>query len=128
MSDGDLRKIFRLNLPKFDWLAVETGATSRGVPDSNFCYKGREGWVEMKRAKGLRVSVSPEQVAWAERRIRHGGRVFCAVRKIGILYLYNSWALRRLASEPIGDVESVGHWSGGQSRWDWEAIGAILTS
>jgi hypothetical protein len=126
MADGDLRQIFRQHLPRFDWLAVETGLTSLGVPDSNYCYDGHEGWVEMKKANGWRTRVSPAQVGWAERRLRHGGKVFVAIRKRKDLWLYTGWALRDLISGRIDAAYSIGQWTGGPAAWDWEKISGYL--
>jgi len=61
-----------------------------GMPDVNFCYKGVEGWVELKHADkppardstpvyhsgGLR----PDQIVWIHKRARAGGRVFVLAR------------------------------------------------
>src|SRR6516162_9112454 len=127
MSDGDLRKLFRLNLPRFDWTAVETGLTSRGVPDSNYCYEGVEGWLEMKKTRGPRVLVSPEQIAWAERRLRHGGKVFCAVRHGKDMSLFDGWAMRQLRLKRIDEVEAIGTWTGGPSNWAWSDVASILS-
>ena len=126
MSDGDLRRIFRANLHQFDWLAVETRSTSRGVPDVNYCIDGHEGWIEMKRCSGWRLRISPEQVGWAERRIDHGGRVFLVVRQPKAMWIFAGKMMRHLTTERLDRVAPVGCWVGGPSAWDWGHIAAIL--
>jgi hypothetical protein len=126
MADGELRKIFRANLKHFDWLAVET-ATDAGVPDANYCFNRHEGWIEMKRCRGLKVDVRSAQVGWAERRLRHGGKVFCAVRKEKAMWLFSGWDLRTLTTRRVDQVPPLGHWDGGQSAWGWGEIARILT-
>jgi hypothetical protein len=127
-SDGGLRKIFREHLKDFDWQSVETHITSRGVPDLNYCSNGAEGWIELKSCKHWRVAIRPEQVAWAERRMRKGGRVFLAViRDRSELYLYHARDMRRLCSERLDAVEPLGRWQGKASQWDWFHIRHLLT-
>jgi hypothetical protein len=127
MPDGELRRIFRVNLQRFDWVSIETPGTGRGVPDCNYCCEGKEGWVEMKKVKGWKVDVRPEQIGWAERRLRHGGKVFCAVRKKDALWLFSGWDLRHLTSRRVTEAVPLGYWDGGQSCWGWGEIAAILT-
>src|SRR6266699_154364 len=108
MIDGGLRKIFRKHLPKFHWLSVETGLTEQGVPDSNFCIDGREGWVEFKLTSANKVTFRSEQIGWLLRRSRAGGRTYIAVRyhppggprrgpPRDALYIYPGAAARLLA-------------------------------
>ncbi len=119
MRDGGLRQIFQKYLPEFHWQSVETFSTGRGVPDLNYCFRGTEGWIELKRRVGNRVALSPEQIAWIERRGRAGGRVFVAVRKNGLFWLYKG-ANARLLDVP----ELVGE--GRPQSWPWEAIKRVL--
>lgn len=61
---------------------------SRGIPDTNFCYKGKEIWLEGKYVKALpkrnttplKVGLRPEQEAWLSRRSKSGGSCFVWVR------------------------------------------------
>ena len=127
MADGELRKIFRKHLHGFDLLAVETGGTSSGVPDHNYCKSGVEGWIEMKAADHWRCTIRPMQIGWTERRLAHGGRVFCAVRRASTeLWFYHGSMLRRLASERLDVVPILGVWVNGAAQWDWERIEEIL--
>ena len=130
--DAGLRSLFRKHLPQVDFLAVETPSTSRGVADMNYCFAGAEGWIEMKRAEGHKVRVSPEQVGWAERRLDHGGRVLVAVRKVlarsDSLTLLWGDQLRSLRDElPLTEVPAIGTWTGGPARWDWKAVLQAMT-
>lgn len=123
MSDGELRRIFRKHLHGFDFLAIESGGTAGGIPDLNYCKNHIEGWCEMKACDHWRVTIRPMQVGWAERRIKHGGRVFCAVRRAGTdLYLFHGSMLRALKDARIDALPKLGHWTGGAARWDWDQI------
>lgn len=125
--DGDLRKLFKRKLPAVDFVAVESSASGRGLPDSNYCVDGREGWLEFKATRGWKVRVSPEQVGWAERRVGRGGTVLLAVRKADRLWLFGADALRRFRSgEDARRVVPLGTWGGGPSRWAWDEILAVL--
>lgn len=129
MSDGDLRKIFRKHLqPKgFDLAAIETGATDGGTPDMNGCCGGVEFWCENKKADHWRATIRPAQVGWAERRLRAGGRVFCAVRRADTeLWLFHSSHLRTLCDARLDAVPRLGWWTGGAARWNWDEIATIL--
>jgi Holliday junction resolvase len=131
MADGELRKIFRKHLaPRgFDLASIETGGSEGGVPDMNGCRGGVEFWCEMKRAEHWRCKIRPAQVGWIERRLRAGGRVFIAVRRDDTeLWLYHGAAIRRLTDTRLDMVPSLGHWSGGAARWDWDLIEGMLTA
>jgi len=82
MIDGGLRKLFHSKLRGFHWQTIESGLTGRGVPDSNFCGNGIEGWVEFKKTAVWAVGLRPEQIGWHLKRARAGGRTFIAVRRI----------------------------------------------
>lgn len=124
MSDGDLRRVFRKHLAGVDFQAVETGATSSGVPDLNYAIEGGiEGWVEMKACDHWRVSIRPMQVGWCERRLRFNPRVFCAVRRGRTeLWFYHGSAMRKLKDERLDMVVPMGVWEGGPTRWGWNDI------
>jgi len=140
-KDGDLRQIFRSHLPKFHWQSVESPLTGKGTPDSNYCFDGIEGWIEYKQTDSLRKikSIKPEQVAWAERRARAGGRVFMAVRarlSSGTmkgedqLWMIRARAIRRAFSSGLSSFEpgEAVSFRGGPGGWDWGMISLILTS
>lgn len=46
------------------WQRIETGGTGRGIPDVFGAYDEVCCWVELKVAKGNKVLLRPEQVAW----------------------------------------------------------------
>jgi hypothetical protein len=127
--DGGLRKLFHKNLPGH-FQAIETGGVGTGIPDSNFCIEGVEGWIEFKAADHWRVKISPHQVAWIERRQRNGGRVFIAVRRArDELWLFRAMAGRRLLERRVDDVERsllLGTWQEGVASWDWARVKEIL--
>lgn len=128
--DGGLGPIFRANIPEAHWQMVETGGTGLGVPDANYCLRGAEGWVELKRVEGWRVpSLQPTQVAWAEQRLRAGGRVFLAARKGSLFWFFHGSAARavlldgvRCATPPLVTGE------GGPARWPWAEVRGHLLS
>jgi hypothetical protein len=130
--DDGLRLLFRQRLPAVDWQAIETGGTGKGVPDLNGCMDGNEVWIEMKMTAHWAVQkMRPEQVAWIERRVRHGGRVFVAVRRAhDELWLLAPGAARplimgvRLSDLPADLI--LGRWSGGPARWNWAEVAFLL--
>lgn len=126
-ADAGLRAIFKAGLPGFDFTAIESGQTSSGIPDTNYCYRGIEGWIEYKACDHWRIEVRPAQIGWIERREEHGGQIFVAVRRIHReLWLFPGCAIRRLAAERLDKVPVFGRWNGGPAVWDWIAIGRIL--
>jgi len=140
MTDGELRKKFQEFIPQFHWQSVETWSTGQGVPDCNFCGFGKEGWIEFKKTETMRVTVSPEQVAWMERRMRNGGRCFVAVRRrhsggarkgdaVDELWLFDGQAIRILKNEPLVAVPLnflLKKTSGGPTEWDWPKVCELL--
>lgn len=127
MIDGKLRQIFREELPQFHWQSIESGMTGAGIPDSNFCCRGVEGWVEFKRTEGWAVNLSPFQVGWHLRRGRAGGRTFVAVRrKKTQLWLVRGSLARTLAEKGLRDFPAPS-WDGGRAGWPWPEVARLLT-
>jgi hypothetical protein len=128
VKDDGLTKIFMQNLLKWDWQPIETNI-SRGIPDLNGCCLATSVWIEMKRADHWMANdIKPEQVAWAERRLRHGGLVFLAVRRAKAeLWLYSGWDTRKLMTQRLDAVKPLGWWTGTPARWNWDEVSAILT-
>lgn len=138
--DAGLRPLFRQHLPQFDWQSVETGGTGRGCPDSNFCVRGVEGWIEYKSTDGYEVSLRPEQIGWIARRVRHGGRVWIAVRRRNAggprrgppcdeLWLLPGGIAVQARQGGLRDplvVRRAVVWRGGPGRWDWPAVAGRL--
>lgn len=139
MSDGNLRHIFQKYLPQVHWQGVETWSTGQGVPDMNGCIGGVEFWIENKVTSGWKVNFEVGQVAWAERRIRAGGRVFLAVRRkvpagpirgsaTDELWLFHGSLMRRISCDGLKAEEKeplIKH-DGGPAAWDWVTIRRIL--
>jgi hypothetical protein len=125
--DYGLRSLFKEHLPRFDWTPIESGATGGGIPDTNYCYRGVEGWIEMKACDHWRITIRPAQVGWAERRINHGGRVWLAVRRAQFeLWLYPGSALRDLTDCRLDELTPTGTWTKGPANWDWVRISRLL--
>ena len=138
--DGGLRSMFRQHLTGFDWTSIESGTTGGGIPDSNYCLGGHEGWIEYKQTTGWTVPLRPEQVGWIARRVRHGGRVHVAVRQQApagplreardTLWLVPGRLAVRARAEglrPLAAAPGVRSWPGGPALWDWRAVAALLT-
>jgi hypothetical protein len=130
VSDGQLRQIFRKHLPEAHWQPIETWSTGQGVPDVEYCFPGGAcGWIENKATQGWKVDVRPHQVAWIERRVRSGGRVFVAVRrKSAELYLIRGADVRRLSEEGLMGIDPILGCEGGPARWSWGKVREILTA
>ncbi len=129
--DGGLRLLFRQNLPQFHWVSIETGATAAGVPDSNYCFNGTEGWLEFKTTAGWTVPLRPAQIGWLLRRSRARGRVFVAVRQVrpngdDILWLALGSHAAALRDKGLRGAPMLGCWPGGPSLWPWDAIKGLL--
>ena len=140
--DDGLRPIFREHLLGFHWQSIETGGTGSGVPDSNYCSRGFEGWIEYKATDGWAVTLEPAQIGWICARVRHGGRVWIGVRRrseagprkgaaVDELWFFPGAlakeakieGLRGLAKRP-----GVLRWSGGPQRWGWSVVADRLRS
>jgi hypothetical protein len=141
--DGDLRPLFRRWIPHFDWTSIESGTTGGGIPDSNACYRGTELWIEYKQTAGHAVTLRPEQVGWIARRVRHGGRVWIAVRRrhdggprlgdsTDELWLLPGALATAAKAGGLRSPEVVARarvWRGGPGGgWDWRAIAAALVA
>jgi hypothetical protein len=121
------------------WQAIETGGTGRGIPDSNFCHDGIEGWIEFKAATAWAVDIRPEQIGWIHRRARAGGRVWIAVRRrhaggprLGLavdeLWLIHGKHIREIARTGLWMSADLvaGRWPGGPGRWPWADVWTTL--
>jgi Holliday junction resolvase len=128
--DGGLRTKFHQNCIG-DWQAIETGIIASGVPDSNFCINGIEGWIEFKQTSANAVGMRPEQVGWILRRCRAGGRVYIAVRHkheggprkgppVDRLLLFHGTQAKEL--KDIG-LKTQHIYEG----WNWKEVADILT-
>lgn len=135
--DGGLRYLFKSCISDFDWLPVETGLTSLGVADSNFCFQGQEAWIEYKQTDGWKVEVRPPQVGWHERRNRYGGRTFIAIRRqnstikggcVDDLYIVPGTWVRLLKDEGLRPIAEDPPFltCGGPGDWDWDRVRDFL--
>lgn len=135
--DGGLRGLFIKNLVGWHCQAIETGGVGCGIPDLNYCHGGVEGWIEMKQTAANAVNFDKEQVAWAERRLRTGGRVFAAVRRTttagprkgpptDALYLFHGAYIRSLYLDGLAACDPLLVCHGPPARWDWAAVKNIL--
>lgn len=137
MSDGNLRSIFQKHLPDAHWQGVETFSTGQGVPDMNGCLHGVEFWIENKVTSGWAVNFEMGQVAWAERRVRAGGRVFLAVRRKAAegprrkaadeLWLFKGEHMRKVSVDGLESINYIDILTGGPAQWNWDAIRGYLT-
>lgn len=135
-DDGGLRPLFKHYLPRFHWTPVESPMTE-GIPDTNWCYEGVEGWIEFKQTDTRRLRFRPGQPRWIHRRYRDGGRVWIVVRfrheggpRLGasvddLVMIYGGHILE-IAREGIRDDLVSARWRGGPRRWPWKEVGALL--
>lgn len=140
MIDGGLRNLFHKHLKKYGvhFQAIETGGTTRGVPDSNGCYNGVEFWVEFKKTSTYRVNLEAEQVAWHLQRSRAKGRVYVAVRRkrskskriiaCDELWLFLGRDSARLQEGGLNvtSIQPLAIFTGGPVGWPWPRILEIL--
>lgn len=136
--DGGLWPLLKAGLPHWDWQRIETGGTGRGIPDVNGCLMSNEIWVELKGTDGWKPVIRPEQVAWAERRSRAGGKVFLAVRRqcdagprresADELWVYRAAGFRSVALEGLKNNPPVLLLAGGSRNWDWQAVNELFLS
>ena len=139
MSDGELRKIFQNHLAvDCHWQAIESWSTGQGVPDVEYCFKGGySGWIENKKTTATAVKFETIQPAWIERRVRMGGRVFVAIRRMQTagprteacdeLYLYHGRHVRAIVGSGVAAPGLSLFGRGGPSKWPWDRIRQLLT-
>lgn len=134
-TDGGLYPRFKANLPGH-WVRVESGWTSAGVPDAEYCLRGGDaGWVEFKEARGGRVTVRTLQASFAHARALAGGRATMAALVGDALELHEGSGMRQMLlhrdSRPVKGGRSVPL---GCFRpllrleppWDWRAVERAL--
>ena len=137
MIDGGLRNLFKSHLPRMHIQPIESWGTGVGLPDFNYCFDGKEGWVECKVATANAVTITPGQVSWAERRLRAGGRILLAVRRHASagprrgagydeLWLFPGCATRHVAIHGLLGYKPLGCWGDGPAAWDWPCVQKIL--
>lgn len=143
--DGGLPGLVRKNIPEAQWTFVESGSTSSGIPDAEFCFDdGAQGWLELKQTSGWTPVIRPEQVAWLLRRARLDGRCFVLVRRTsepadvmaGVRFPKNKavdelWLVRGadagvLKAGGLKAVKLVFFSPGGPKAWDWRGLARAL--
>jgi len=126
--DGKLNSILQKHLPEVDWVRIESGGTGLGIPDLNYAVDGSEGWLELKQiVSGLKIGMRPMQVAWIERRIRHGGRVLIMVRKGDEVWLFDGSEARELFLHGLRIADRALVYSVGlPATWDWRKMRECL--
>lgn len=136
--DGGLRGEFRRKLRDgWHWQSIEN-LVGLGVPDSNYCTAGIEGWVEFKKTDGWACTLRPEQVGWIKTRIIRGGRVYIATRRkheggprkggpVDELWIHDGVHAADIKRDGLRSVNPVYHGQGGSANWDWDEIAMVLT-
>lgn len=68
---------YGISAGQVDYSRIESPSTP-GIPDINYCIKGREFWIEckVKHKDQSRNQLKPNQKAWHKRRTLAGGNVF----------------------------------------------------
>jgi hypothetical protein len=137
-TDGGLWQEFKSHLKWWDWQRIESGLTGSGIPDLNGCCMGHDIWVELKWTDGWKPGIRSEQVGWAERRARAGGKVFLAVRRrceAGVrraaadeLWVYGSDGARLVLDGGLKGKAPRLMFTGGPSKWDWSALNELFLS
>lgn len=137
-TDGGLRQLEMKHIQGCHWQPIETWSTGQGVPDINGCIDGIEFWIENKRTLAWSVEFDAMQIAWIERRIRNGGRVFIAVRRLTVagprkgkavdeLHVFHGLFARTLAQGGLSAApDAVVFGEGGPARWPWADFRALL--
>lgn len=128
-TDGGLRPMFREKFPEWHWTSIET-VTVNGVPDAECCFDAKQFWIEYKFTSAWAVVLRPEQIGWALRRARAGGRSFIAVRRTNgrddELYLFAGADAARLKAVGLRGVEPLGRFAGGPPGWNWNVVSDLL--
>jgi len=104
-AETSLRRWLIRNVPGH-WQAVESTATSSGIPDVNFAIGGVEGWLELKvctvrKGRVSRIKLRKEQYAWITRRRIVGNGwagVLVGLSDGGLLGFSSPFALERILS------------------------------
>ena len=136
-SDGGLRSEFRERIPHFQWTTIETGGVSRGVPDSEYCHNGAQGWIEFKWCKRNAIkSLEPFQVSWHLRRWRAGGRSFIIVRRSRTdgprtescdeIHIFSGRYASELKELGLECGFPLYRGDGGPAGWNWSRIEELL--
>ena len=134
-TDGGLYQLMKKKI-RADWVRTES-TMGEGVPDANVCLEGCDTWIEFKQTTGWKVGVRPSQVAWAKRRISHGGRVLFMVRQQNTVIADSRdvlWVIKGEGAETLA-TDGLKYFpspmlllvnENGPRKWEWDLINAIL--
>lgn len=87
MKENAFNDLLRRNLHKDGhWTRVENIA-GVGIPDINWCYKGKDIWIESKMVRGQRITFEASQITWTKNRVKYGGDNWVLARKENNIYL-----------------------------------------
>jgi hypothetical protein len=135
-ADDGLRPLFFKHLKhNCQWTPIETGMIIEGIPDSEYCFEhNQQGWLEFKATSGWKPTFRPHQVAWIDKRVRMGGRVWIATRrrlalkKIDDLYLTPGYLVKTLNAEGFNDsvLADTYCFTGGPRKWPWSIVRRCL--
>jgi hypothetical protein len=136
VSDGDLRLLFRKRFSDWQWSPIESGSTTLGLPDSEFCAPGGvAGWLEFKLTHAHAVKFRPLQTHWLETRAGLGGRCAVAVRRrptakqyagVDELWLVAGRDAPRLEAEGISAAVGLCVGARGPASWNWAVVEEFL--
>lgn len=118
-----LRDNFKKLAPDIHLQRIEN-SVGNGVPDTNGCWRGREFWIELKVARGLKVELTPLQAAWLRTRALAGGNSWVLARKGDVF---------RLWSGDLAYAVMVHGWNFGDHAleltrpWDWRRLLWMVT-
>lgn len=107
------------------WDRIENGV-GVGMPDTNYCLKGCEGWIELKEARlglpGSRTKktgvftynrgLSLEQVNWLLKQKSVGGRAFVLARVHDVCYLWDGSDAAEFNAATIEELGARALWYG----------------
>ena len=129
-DDGDLRALFRRHI-KGHWQRVDG---IPGVPDTNYCIDGTEGWIEFKATRYNAVKFRSTQPSWLMRRSAAGGRGWVAIRRWRLLIKRPIDQLWMVPGHLAVDLSRHGLPMGtlvgenGPDRWNWALVRSLLIS
>lgn len=118
-SEASLWQRVRAGLSAYGHLQrIETGVTGdAGVPDINYCFGGREGWLELKHGIApARASTSvfksqrgldPSQIEWLMYRWKCGGRAFILTQLGSELLLHHAAEATRFNSYNLSQLRAT---------------------
>ena len=101
---------------EFHWQRIES--VGEGIPDTNYCGRGCEGWLELKvihnrmlsHTMAVDIGLRPSQAAWLLRRTGAGGRANVCIGTVkgDILIVPAKYSTRLLHKIPFSQIE---HWA-----------------